>query len=94
MGCHSDDNAGSKDVEQLGGGDPRRVEPCFDFQDQSGLPYAAIMSAFSMSDEDKIAMAHDLRRSVRELRDRGLVVASKWSVWLLILEHFAHRQGV
>jgi hypothetical protein len=65
-------------VDELGGGDPRRVWYCFDFQLNSRTATLAIMSAFNMSEEDKIAMAHDLRRAVRELRDRGLVVAAKW----------------
>jgi hypothetical protein len=78
----------------LGGGDPRRVEVCFDFQDQLCLGFTATMSAFNMSEEDRIAMAHDLRRSVRELRDRGLVVAAKWSVQLQTSFALAHAQGV
>ncbi|KAK8865749.1 hypothetical protein IAR55_000896 [Kwoniella newhampshirensis] len=41
------------------------------------------MSGSSMSPDAKIQMAHDLRRSIRELRDRGLMVAAKWASELL-----------
>jgi anaphase-promoting complex subunit 8 len=32
----------------------------------------------NVSPAEKVHMAHDLRTTVRELRDRGLVVAAKW----------------
>ncbi|WVR05711.1 hypothetical protein IAU60_002735 [Kwoniella sp. DSM 27419] len=37
------------------------------------------MPSASMSPDAKIHMAHELRRTIRELRDRGLMVAAKWA---------------
>jgi hypothetical protein len=37
------------------------------------------MVSSSLNDEDKVRIAHELRQTVRELRDRGLLVSAKWS---------------
>ncbi|KAK4688460.1 anaphase-promoting complex subunit 8, partial [Tremellales sp. Uapishka_1] len=41
------------------------------------------MSQATFPTSSKIQMAHDLRRAVRELKDRGLLVSSKWASELL-----------
>ena len=43
------------------------------------------MSSDTLSPADKIKIAHDLRQTIRELRDRGLLVAAKWCATLLSL---------
>lgn len=37
------------------------------------------------TEAEKVQMAYDLRQSIKELRDRGLLVAAKWSVHLAYL---------
>jgi len=32
----------------------------------------------TISPAEKVQMAHDLRTAIRELRDRGILVAAKW----------------
>ena len=36
------------------------------------------MTSSALSPAAKIQIAHDLRRTIRELKDRGLMVAAKW----------------
>jgi len=42
------------------------------------------MTTIHLSHAEKAKMAHELRRTIRELKDRGLIVAAKWSVDLLM----------
>ncbi|WWD09188.1 hypothetical protein V865_007310 [Kwoniella europaea PYCC6329] len=51
------------------------------------------MPGSTMSHDAKIQMAHDLRRSIRELRDRGLMVSAKWSSELLAALPKEYRQA-
>ncbi|WWC58343.1 uncharacterized protein I303_100883 [Kwoniella dejecticola CBS 10117] len=51
------------------------------------------MPSSTMSPDAKIQMAHDLRRSIRELRDRGLMVSAKWSSELLAALPKEYRQA-
>ncbi|WVQ62414.1 uncharacterized protein L199_000554 [Kwoniella botswanensis] len=51
------------------------------------------MPGSTMSPDAKIQMAYDLRRSIRELRDRGLMVAAKWSSELLAALPKEYRQA-
>ncbi|WWC99465.1 hypothetical protein V866_006368 [Kwoniella sp. B9012] len=51
------------------------------------------MPGSTMSHDAKIQMAYDLRRSIRELRDRGLMVAAKWSSELLAALPKEYRQA-
>ncbi|WWC66603.1 uncharacterized protein I206_100506 [Kwoniella pini CBS 10737] len=51
------------------------------------------MPSPTMSPDAKIQMAHDLRRSIRELRDRGLMVSAKWSSELLAALPKEYRQA-
>jgi hypothetical protein len=39
---------------------------------------AVSMPRAVLSPAAKVQMAHDLRRTIRELRDRGLLVSAKW----------------
>ncbi|WWC86040.1 uncharacterized protein L201_000911 [Kwoniella dendrophila CBS 6074] len=51
------------------------------------------MPSPSISPDAKIQMAYDLRRSIRELRDRGLMVSAKWSSELLAALPKEYRQA-
>ncbi|KAK6905483.1 hypothetical protein I203_106312 [Kwoniella mangroviensis CBS 8507] len=51
------------------------------------------MPGSTMSHDAKIQMAYDLRRSIRELRDRGLMVSAKWSSELLASLPKEYRQA-
>ncbi|WVW82077.1 hypothetical protein I302_104082 [Kwoniella bestiolae CBS 10118] len=51
------------------------------------------MPSPTMSPDAKIQMAYDLRKSIRELRDRGLMVSAKWSSELLSALPKEYRQA-
>ena len=72
----------------FGGGGPRRVALISCTTSRSALLFSS-MTSIHMSHAEKAKMAHELRRTIRELKDRGLIVAAKWSVnpdhWVLLL---------
>lgn len=62
----------------LGGGRPStRLGLTFVF-DNSFLHPINIMSTSTLSPQEVAQMAYELRKTVRELKDRGLIVAAKW----------------
>jgi hypothetical protein len=62
----------------VGGGRPStRLGLTFVF-DNSFLHPINIMSTSTLSPQEVAQMAYELRKTVRELKDRGLIVAAKW----------------
>ncbi|KAL7423642.1 Anaphase-promoting complex subunit 8 [Cryptotrichosporon argae] len=49
------------------------------------------MQSKALSPAERVQLAHDLRRSIRELTDRGLAVSAKWSAELLASLPAEHR---